>query len=206
MSSKQLSIVLAVVVVVILGVVGYMALRDNSQTDGLSQQNTTLNSNLVEKNSADQVPQQSVSTKQYSDQQLSFNYPNSWSVAVKTPKDPLPPEASFPCGVVWDNSIECLFLGKNSSTLDSTYNVALAVFQTSQSAVQWCQKDEFDEYDNCQPVNAGDNTMVTAKTPSSSSPKYSYTILSQNGKVVVIMNLNADTADLLTLSNSVKVK
>jgi hypothetical protein len=206
MSSKQLSIVLAVVVAVILGVVGYMTLRDNFQTDDLSQQNTTLNSNSAEKNSVDQVQQQSASTKQYSDQQLSFNYPNSWSVVVKTPKDILPPEASFPCGVVWDNSIECLFLGKNSSTLDSTYNVALAVFQTSQSALQWCQKDEFDEYDNCQTIKSGDNTMVTARTPDSSSPKYTYTILSQNNKVIVLMNVNASTSDISTISKSLKVK
>ncbi len=47
MTSKQLNIVLVVVVVVLLGVVGYMALRNNVQTDILSQQNTTPNSNLA---------------------------------------------------------------------------------------------------------------------------------------------------------------
>lgn len=50
MNSKQLSIGLGVVVAVLLAVVGYMALRGNSQNDTLSQQNTTPNSNLVDNN------------------------------------------------------------------------------------------------------------------------------------------------------------
>lgn len=50
MNSKQLSIVLGVVVVILLAVVGYMAMRDNSQTDTLSQQNTAPNSNLANTN------------------------------------------------------------------------------------------------------------------------------------------------------------
>lgn len=206
MNSKQLKIVLGVVVVAALVAVGYFSFRDNSQTETLIQENTNSNSNLAENNSNNQIQQQTVDTKQYSDQYISFGYPDSMNVKVKTPKDPLPPEASHPCGVVWDSSIECLFLGKNSSAIDSSYNIALAVFQSTKSALQWCQSDEFDEYDNCQPVKIGDNTMVTAITTNSSSPKYSYTILSQNGKVVVLVNLNASVADLLTIQDSIKVK
>lgn len=42
MSSKQLSMLLGVIVVVLLVVVGYLALIKNSQNDTLSQQNNTL--------------------------------------------------------------------------------------------------------------------------------------------------------------------
>ena len=50
MSSKQLSILLGIIVAVLLGVVGYIALKDDSQSDTLSQQNSTPNSILVDSN------------------------------------------------------------------------------------------------------------------------------------------------------------
>ena len=64
MNSKQLSIVLGVVVVVLLAVVGYMALRYNSQTDTLSQQNTVPNSNLANTNANTAQPLSNANTQQ----------------------------------------------------------------------------------------------------------------------------------------------
>lgn len=92
MNSKQVSIVLGVVVVVLLAVVGYMALRDNSQTETLSQQNTAPNNNLVGNNAntaqstnTAQSPTQYNETanwKTYTDSSIgiSFKYPSNWTV------------------------------------------------------------------------------------------------------------------------------
>lgn len=93
MNSKQLSIALGVVVVVLLAVVGYMALKDNSQNDTLSQQNTTPNSNLMQDNANTQpvnqttpTPpasnQQSATSKTYTNTKYGFEvqYPSNWIV------------------------------------------------------------------------------------------------------------------------------
>ena len=63
MNSKQLSIVLGVVVVILLAVVGYMAMRNNSQTDTLSQQTTTPNSNLANTNANTAQPLNNTNTQ-----------------------------------------------------------------------------------------------------------------------------------------------
>lgn len=50
MNSKQLRVVLGVALVIVLAIVGYMALKDDSQTDTLSQQDATPNSNQADNN------------------------------------------------------------------------------------------------------------------------------------------------------------
>lgn len=99
MNSKQLSIALGIVVVALLAAVGYMALRDNSQTETLSEQNTTSNSNSVDNNTNSTPPlntntQQSTNTppaqtdetanwKTYNgagDLNFSMKYPPSWNI------------------------------------------------------------------------------------------------------------------------------
>jgi hypothetical protein len=72
MNSKQLSIALAVIVVILLAVAGYVALRDNSQTDTSSQQNATLpkptNNNPVSTN-------ETANWKTYTSNGFEFSYP-----------------------------------------------------------------------------------------------------------------------------------
>ncbi len=97
MNSKQLSIILGVVAIILLAAVGYMALRDNSQTDTLTEQNTTPNGNLVGNNTntvqpTTNTPTQPTNTTTSTDEtanwnaysgatlQLSLKYPQNWSV------------------------------------------------------------------------------------------------------------------------------
>lgn len=51
MNSKRLSILLGIVVVILLAIVAYMALKDDSPTNTLSQQSITPNNNLADDNS-----------------------------------------------------------------------------------------------------------------------------------------------------------
>ena len=79
MSSKQLSIVLGVGVVILLTVVGYMVLRDNSQTDTLSQQNTAPNSNLLDNDATNAQPLNNTNTQMQQPTNTTPTSPKSYS-------------------------------------------------------------------------------------------------------------------------------
>ncbi len=96
MNSKQLTIVLGVAVVVLLTVVGYMALRDNSQTDTLSQQNTAPNTaqpldNTNTQQSTNTTPKSTDATANWKTYNFSgpvnfsIKHPSTWTpTAVQT--------------------------------------------------------------------------------------------------------------------------
>ena len=93
MNSKQLSIVLGVIVVILLAVVGYMAFSDNSQTDTLSQQNTAPNSNLENNTNAqptNKAPtptnQTAANLKTYTNTKYGFEvkHPSQWVITSET--------------------------------------------------------------------------------------------------------------------------
>lgn len=50
MNSKNLSIILSIVVVILVTLLGYMVLKDSPETNSLSEQNSILDSNLIDDN------------------------------------------------------------------------------------------------------------------------------------------------------------
>jgi hypothetical protein len=114
MNSKQLNIVLGIVVVILLGLVGYMTTRDNSQNDTLSQNNTAANANLINgnANTTEQVNNTNTQTnkaaantssttnwKTYSDTKHGFEleYPTNWTTKIENH-----PTSSIPLRVFVD--------------------------------------------------------------------------------------------------------
>jgi hypothetical protein len=86
MNSKQLSILLGIIVVILLAIIGYLVWGNNSQTDTLDQQNTAPNNNAIENNKDTQTPADSDSNWQvYTNNALGFSveYPNDMPVNLE---------------------------------------------------------------------------------------------------------------------------